>query len=264
MALTACGDDSDSGGEHGIGRQRDPAPKARSASSCPTPSRRSAGRASTGPALEAAFKAAGVEYDIQNAQGDEEKMTQIADSMIANGVTVLAIVNLDSESGAAIEEKAASQGVPTIDYDRLTLGGSADYYVSFDNTKVGELQGQGLADCLGDKDGQHHLPQRLADRQQRHAVLGRCARACSTRSPTTRSSASRPSRLGQRGGSHDLRAALHRCGRQGRRRARRQRRSRRRRDQRARGATAWPARSRSPVRTPPSRVCRTSSPAPSA
>ena len=71
--------------------------------------------------------------------------------MIADGVTVLAIVNLDSESGAAIEEKAAAQGVKTIDYDRLTLGGSADYYVSFDNTKVGELQGQGLADCLGDK-----------------------------------------------------------------------------------------------------------------
>ncbi|MCR6029910.1 substrate-binding domain-containing protein [Nocardioides sp. zg-579] len=103
------------------------------------------------PALGAAFDAAGVEYDIQNAEGDAERMTQIADTMIGNGVTVLAIVNLDSESGAAIQEKAASQGVATIDYDRLTLGGSAEYYVSFDNTVVGELQGQGLADCLGDK-----------------------------------------------------------------------------------------------------------------
>jgi D-xylose transport system substrate-binding protein len=104
------------------------------------------------PALEAAFKEAGVDYEIQNAEGDAEKMTTIADSMIGNGVTVLAIVNLDSESGAAIQEKAKSQGVATIDYDRLTLGGSAEYYVSFDNTRVGELQGQGLADCLGDKD----------------------------------------------------------------------------------------------------------------
>ncbi|GGO78494.1 sugar ABC transporter substrate-binding protein [Nocardioides deserti] len=103
------------------------------------------------PALEAAFEDAGVEYDIQNAENDAERMTQIADSMIGSGVTVLAIVNLDSESGAAIQEKAASQGVATIDYDRLTLGGSAEYYVSFDNTVVGELQGQGLADCLGDK-----------------------------------------------------------------------------------------------------------------
>ncbi|WP_134738272.1 substrate-binding domain-containing protein [Nocardioides sp. 503] len=104
------------------------------------------------PALESAFKEAGVEYDIQNAEGDAERMTQIADTMIGNGVTVLAIVNLDSESGAAIQEKAKEQGVATIDYDRLTLGGSAEYYVSFDNTKVGELQGQGLADCLGEKD----------------------------------------------------------------------------------------------------------------
>ena len=79
-------------------------------------------------------------------------MTTIADSMLTEGVTVLAIVNLDSESGAAIEEKAASQGVKTIDYDRLTLGGSADVYVSYDNNKVGALQGQGLADCLGDVD----------------------------------------------------------------------------------------------------------------
>ncbi len=103
------------------------------------------------PALEEAFKAAGVPYTIQNAEGSADTMATIADGMIADGVTVLAIVNLDSDSGAAIQEKAASQGVKTIDYDRLTLGGKADVYISFDNTKVGELQGQGLVDCLGGK-----------------------------------------------------------------------------------------------------------------
>ena len=101
------------------------------------------------PALTAAFKEAGVDADIQNAQGDKAQMQTIADSMITNGVSVLAIVNLDSESGAAIQKKAADQGVVTIDYDRLTLGGSAKYYVSFDNTKVGVLQGEGLEKCLG-------------------------------------------------------------------------------------------------------------------
>ncbi|CAM3891910.1 substrate-binding domain-containing protein [Nocardioides marinus] len=104
------------------------------------------------PALEDAFDAAGVDYDIQNAEGDADRMAQIADSMIADGVTVLAIVNLDSESGAALQEKAASQGVATIDYDRLTLGGAADYYVSFDNNRVGALQGEGLAECLGEEE----------------------------------------------------------------------------------------------------------------
>lgn len=101
------------------------------------------------PSLEAAFKEAGVDYSIQNAEGSADQMATIADAMIADGVTVLAIVNLDSDSGASIQQKAASQGVKTIDYDRLTLGGSADVYISFDNTVVGELQGQGLVDCLG-------------------------------------------------------------------------------------------------------------------
>jgi len=104
------------------------------------------------PVLEAAFKAAGVDAIIQNAQGDAGNMSTIADQMITQGVKVLAIVNLDNNSGAAIESNAASKGVKTLDYDRLTLGGSAEAYVSYDNEKVGELQGQGLATCLGSGD----------------------------------------------------------------------------------------------------------------
>jgi D-xylose transport system substrate-binding protein len=100
--------------------------------------------------LEEAFKAAGVEYDIQNAQGDKQTFQTIADGMITSGVNVLMIVNLDSGSGKAVLQKAQAQGIATIDYDRLTLGGGADYYVSFDNTKVGELQGEGLEKCLTD------------------------------------------------------------------------------------------------------------------
>lgn len=153
MSLTACGDDSSSGGGSGSdggGGSGDATGKI----GVILPDTESSVRweSADRPALEAAFTEAGVEYDIQNAEGDAERMTQIADTMIGNGVTVLAIVNLDSESGAAIQEKAKSQGVATIDYDRLTLNGTAEYYVSFDNTVVGELQGQGLADCLGEKD----------------------------------------------------------------------------------------------------------------
>ncbi|WP_043613969.1 sugar ABC transporter substrate-binding protein [Nonomuraea candida] len=101
--------------------------------------------------LEEAFKAAGVQYDIQNAQNDKTAFQTIADQMITNGATVLMIVNLDSGTGKTVIEKAKSQGVATIDYDRLTLGGGAAYYVSFDNTKVGTLQGEGLSKCLADK-----------------------------------------------------------------------------------------------------------------
>ncbi len=105
------------------------------------------------PFLQQAFDAAGVKADIQNALGDTGKMATIADSMIQEGVKVLIITNLDSASGAQIETKAKAAGIKTIDYDRLTLGGSADYYVSFDNVKVGELQGSTLISCLGTKAG---------------------------------------------------------------------------------------------------------------
>jgi D-xylose transport system substrate-binding protein len=98
--------------------------------------------------LTAAFKAAGVSYDIQNAQNDKRQFQTIADQMITNGVTVLMIVNLDSGTGKAVLDKAKAQGIATIDYDRLTLGGSATYYVSFDNETVGRLQGHGLVTCI--------------------------------------------------------------------------------------------------------------------
>ena len=101
--------------------------------------------------LEQAFKAAGVQYDIQNAQGDKTQFQTIADQMITGGATVLMIVNLDSGTGKAVLDKAKSQGVATIDYDRLTLNGGAQYYVSFDNVAVGRLQGEGLLKCLEDK-----------------------------------------------------------------------------------------------------------------
>jgi D-xylose transport system substrate-binding protein len=61
------------------------------------------------------------------------------------------IVNLDSASGKVVLDKAKAAGVRTIDYDRLTLNGGADYYVSFDNREVGRLQGQALIDCLAEK-----------------------------------------------------------------------------------------------------------------
>ena len=100
--------------------------------------------------LTDAFTAANVAFDIQNAGGDKAKFATICDSMIASGVTVLMIVNLDSDTGAACETKATAQGIKSIDYDRLTLGGGASAYVSFDNVAVGKAEGDGLVKCLND------------------------------------------------------------------------------------------------------------------
>ncbi|MDX3664074.1 substrate-binding domain-containing protein [Streptomyces sp. ID05-26A] len=100
------------------------------------------------PLLEAALKAEGLDPDIQNAQGDVQKFSTLADGMINNGVKVLIIATPNSEVGASVAKKAQAQGIQVIDYDRLNTGGTSSYYVSFDNVKVGELQGQGLADAL--------------------------------------------------------------------------------------------------------------------
>ena len=141
--LTACGDSSgEAGGGDSIGKV-----------GVILPDTKSSARWATADLtyLKEAFAAAGVEADIQNAQGDKAVFQTIADGMISNKVSVLMIVNLDSGTGKAVLDKARQAGIATIDYDRLTLNGGANYYVSFDNVKVGQLQGQGLVDCLADK-----------------------------------------------------------------------------------------------------------------
>jgi D-xylose transport system substrate-binding protein len=99
------------------------------------------------PALVAQCKADNLNCDIQNAQGDKTKMRTIAESMESEGVKVLMITNLDAASGATIEQEARSKGITTIDYDRLTPGGGAALYVSFDGVKVGVAQGTALTQC---------------------------------------------------------------------------------------------------------------------
>ncbi len=88
-----------------------------------------------------------LDCDIQNAGGSASKMQTIARQMTADKVKALMIVNLDPASGAKIEQEAAKAGVITVDYDRLTPGGGAALYVSFDNVKVGETQGKTLTQC---------------------------------------------------------------------------------------------------------------------
>jgi D-xylose transport system substrate-binding protein len=98
--------------------------------------------------LDAAFTAAGISHTIVNAQGDPSTQRTQAEQAITNGAKVLLLVDLDPGSGASIIALAHQHGVKVIDYDRLTLGGGADYYVSFNNTRVGQLQGLGLVKCI--------------------------------------------------------------------------------------------------------------------
>ncbi len=103
------------------------------------------------PYLAKAMTAAGLpksDQIIQNAQGSDATEYADAQADITKGAKVLIMDPLDPATGAKIESYAKSHGVPVIDYDRITLGGSRKYYVSFNNVRVGTLLGQGLESCI--------------------------------------------------------------------------------------------------------------------
>ncbi len=104
--------------------------------------------------------------------------------MIGEGVKVLIMDSIDATSGAAVEKQASAAGIKVIDYDRVNLGGTAQYYVSFDNEDVGKLQGQTLVDCL-------NASKRQATRRSSRWPAARTStttRCCSPRAPTRCSS----------------------------------------------------------------------------
>ena len=83
-----------------------------------------------------------------NAQGSAETQVSQAEAALTNGAKVIVVSPLTEAAGAAIVDKAQAQGVPVLSYDGLLTGAAADFFVSFQNKKVGELQGQFLADKL--------------------------------------------------------------------------------------------------------------------
>jgi D-xylose transport system substrate-binding protein len=103
------------------------------------------------PYLKTALTDAGLkasQFTIQNALGSDSTQLADATTAITKGASVLVVDPLDSGVGAHIESYAKSHGVVVIDYDRLTLGGTRKYYVSFNNVQVGKLIGQGLVSCV--------------------------------------------------------------------------------------------------------------------
>jgi D-xylose transport system substrate-binding protein len=100
------------------------------------------------PMFEAAVKAGCPECKVlySNANQDAAKQQQQAEAAITQGANVIVMSAVDGKSAVTIVQNAKSQGVPVIAYDRFIAG--SDYYVSFDNKKVGELQGSGLVEAM--------------------------------------------------------------------------------------------------------------------
>lgn len=103
------------------------------------------------PDITKALSKAGLspsQFIVQNALGSDATQLTDAQNDIANGATVLLLDPLNSGVGTQIETFAHKRGVKVIDYDRLTLGGSRAYYVSFNKVTVGKMMGQGLVTCV--------------------------------------------------------------------------------------------------------------------
>ena len=99
---------------------------------------------------------AGYKADVQYAPASNtvaEQQNQIT-SMITNGAKVIIIGAKDGAQLSEQVEAAKAEGITVIAYDRLILNTEGvDYYLAFDNFKVGELQGQALLDGLAERKG---------------------------------------------------------------------------------------------------------------
>jgi D-xylose transport system substrate-binding protein len=100
------------------------------------------------PYLTAAFKAAGVNAQVLNAQGSSSRQKSQAEGCLAKGAKVLVLDPFTTAAGLAITAEAVSRGAKVIDYDRLVPGSKVSYYVSFDNVRVGQLMADGLIAAL--------------------------------------------------------------------------------------------------------------------
>jgi D-xylose transport system substrate-binding protein len=105
------------------------------------------------PFFEAKFKelCPGVEVVYSNANQVASDQQQQVEAAIARGVKVIVLDPVDGDAAGVMVNNAKAKNIPVISYDRLIKGGSTpDYYVSFDNERVGKLQAEALLEKLAE------------------------------------------------------------------------------------------------------------------
>jgi D-xylose transport system substrate-binding protein len=140
LGLVACGGDDDDGGGGG----------AKIALLLPE-TKTTRYESHDRPEFEAAVKAECPDCEVlyNNANQDAAEQQSQMEAVLTEGADVVVLDPVDSASAASMVNLAKQQQVPVVSYDRLILNSDAvDYYVSFDNVRVGELQGSELAKKL--------------------------------------------------------------------------------------------------------------------
>ncbi|AXK34261.1 sugar ABC transporter substrate-binding protein [Streptomyces armeniacus] len=143
LAATACGQQSEGGSDEKKGSAED------ATIGIAMPTKSSERWIADGKNMVKQFEAKGYETDLQ--YGDDKVENQVAqiENMISKGHDALVIAAIDGSALTNVLSQAKDRDIPVISYDRLITGTeNVDYYASFDNERVGKLQGQYIVDKL--------------------------------------------------------------------------------------------------------------------
>ena len=102
-----------------------------------------------GANMQKELEAAGYTVDLQYASNDVQTQVSQIENMINSGCNVLVVAAIEGSSLGEAMDMAAEKSIPVIAYDRLIMNSDAvSYYATFDNYKVGQVQGQYIIDQL--------------------------------------------------------------------------------------------------------------------
>jgi len=148
LSLSACG----GGGRGGAGADESAAPGANAGAliGVAMPTKTSERWIDDGNNVKAKLEGMGYKVDLQYANDKVPDQQQQIESMLNNGAKALIVASIDGTALTTQLADAGTDGVKVIAYDRLINGSpNVDYYVTFDNQKVGVQQGTSLLTGLG-------------------------------------------------------------------------------------------------------------------
>ncbi len=153
LALTACGQNSEGGSEEDKGGSEG------ATIGIAMPTKSSERWIADGDNVVKNLKEKGYKTKLVFGEDDPDQQVSQIENMITQGVDALIVAAIDNKSLNNVMQQAKDADIPVISYDRLILGTeNVDYYASFDNEKVGELQGSYIVEKLGLKDGSKKGP----------------------------------------------------------------------------------------------------------
>lgn len=90
----------------------------------------------------------GADVNVQDAGADVEEQISQIEYFISKQVDVIVVIARDCGVLSDVVQKAQNAGIPVISYDRMINNANTDFYISFDNRKVGEIMAQALIDAI--------------------------------------------------------------------------------------------------------------------